>query len=103
MKRMIVPITNSIGISNPTVTNSINKPKNNGMMIGQNNQRRHCSQGFHLGLSVNSVVTSYPNMVYIMPMHIHTSTNIINSNVIITYPLLFVKQAYRHTDLNNCP
>jgi hypothetical protein len=36
-------------------------------------------------------------------MHIHTSTNIINSIVIITSPLLSVKQAYRHTDLNNCP
>ena len=100
MKRMIVTITNSIGISNPAVTNSINKPKNNGMMIGQNNQRRHCSQGFHLGLSVNSVVTSYPNMVYIMPMHIHTIIANIRSITGMIPPLQFVKQVFRHTDLN---
>lgn len=99
---MTIPITNSIGISNPAATNSVNKNKNNGITIGQNNQRMHCSQGFHLGPSVNKFVTSYPNMVYIMPTHIHTSTNNINSIVITIPPLLFVIQACRHTDLNNC-
>ena len=103
MKRMIVPITNSIGISNPAVTNSANKHKNNGMTIGQNSQNNICSQGFHMGPSVNKSVTLYPNTVYITPMHIHTSTNNINSIVIITYPLLFVKRACRHTDLNSYP
>ena len=99
---MIIPITNSIGMSNPATINSIDIIKNNGMITGQNNQNNTCSQGFHLGLSVNSSVTLYPNIVYTMPTHIHANTNNINPNIVIIPPLLFVIQAYRRTDLNSC-
>lgn len=98
---MINPITNNTGYSNPATINSIDAIKNNGMITGQNNQNNACSQGFHLGLSVNSSVTLYPNTVYTAPTHIHASTNNINPNIVIIPPLLFVKQAYRHTDLNS--
>ena len=100
---MIIPITNSIGMSNPATIKSIDAIKNNGMITGQNNQNNACSQGFHFGLSVNSSVTLYPNMVYTMPTHMHTNTNNINPNIVIIPPLLFVKQAYRRTDLGTTP
>lgn len=59
----IVPITNTIGISSPTAINSIAIIKNISKIAGQNNQIKHCSQGFHLGLSVNSSVMLYPSIV----------------------------------------
>lgn len=89
-------------MNNPATINSIDAIKNNGMTIGQNNQNNACSQGFHLGLSVNSSVTLYPNTVYTTPTHIHASNNNINPNIVIIPPLLFVIQACRRTDLNSC-
>lgn len=100
MKRTINPITNNTGNSNPTTINSIDIIKNNGIIIGQNSQNNACSQGFHLGPSVNNSVTLYPNTVYMIPMHIHTIIANIRSITGMIPPLQFVKQVYHHTDLN---
>ena len=72
----------------------------NGTSIGQTIQRRHCSQGFHLGSFVNKLTSSYPRYAYTIPISRPKTANTIRSITDMIPPLLFVKQACHHTDPN---